>query len=154
MYKLVIVIISIITFNLTGHATAFHNNDRHQIIQSYLKSLSHLDADSAISLFVPDGIVISRHQGQVKAMDFLPAFVQKFNQLEMKELMFFVSENNDLYAVEIGSTGVKVSGEPVSSTFMVIFQFAKYSNQFEKIIIFANDTLKYPPTTKMIESFS
>ncbi|MGQ3889786.1 hypothetical protein ACQUW5_12245 [Legionella sp. CNM-1927-20] len=145
MRKLFIILILAITSTL--HAQSALMNDtkqRHQIIQKYLSKLNQLDADGAIALFIQGGTVVSRHQGEVKAVDFFPAFVEKFIQLEMKELMFFKTANKDLYALEIGSAGIKMTGEPVSATFMVIFQFAKNDNRFEKIIIFANDTLKYP----------
>ncbi|WP_131782435.1 hypothetical protein [Legionella gresilensis] len=143
-----LVIIFILTLASTLHAQSVLVNDtkqRHQIIQTYLSKLNQLDADGAIELFIQEGIVISRHQGEVKVVDFFPAFVEKFVKLEMKELMFFKTNNKDFYALEIGSTGIKTTGEPVSATFMVIFQFAKNDNRFEKITIFANDTLTYPP---------
>ncbi|STX52422.1 Uncharacterised protein [Legionella busanensis] len=143
-----LVILFILTLTSTLYAQSILVNDtkqRHQIIQTYLSKLNQLDADGAIALFIQEGTVISRHQGEIKAIDFFPGFVEKFIKLEMKELMFFKTSNKDFYALEIGSAGIKKTGEPVSATFMVIFQFAKNDNQFEKITIFANDTLSYPP---------
>lgn len=120
-----------------------NNNQRHQIIQEYLDKLNSLDADGAIALFVSDGVVVSRHEGEINAVDFYPVFTQKFLTLDMKEILYFKSpKNKDQYAMEISSSGVKNTGEQVSSTFVVIFEFDHKVNKFKKIIIFANDTIK------------